>query len=586
MFRFLQELLARRGAGAHTRRAGSGPGAANAENARNARDARNSRNPRTGSHTQSIVESALATRPQSIPAGALDALVLSPNLEENIRVFETLAGTAPDLVVRRLVVFDGTKAAVIFYDTLGRSDLVSIEVIKPLTYDARRLSAQPPRSLPALESFIRETVINTAEIEDEQGLTQILEGIAEGKAALLLDGSATALMINLVGFNQRALEEPIGEPVVRGPREGFTENLHTNLSLIRRRVSTPLLRFETLKIGKWTKTEVAIAYLRGIAGDALVSEVRRRLELIEIDGILDSSYLEEFIEDTPYTVFPQIMNTERPDTVVAGLLEGRVAIICNGSPSALIVPTTFWSLMNASEDHYQRWDGATFVRLLRYVLVSLVVLLPSVYVAATTFHPEMLPANMLISIAAAREAVPFSSFTEVFAMELTFEALREAGVRLPRPVGQTIGIVGAIVIGEAAVQAQIVSAPVVIIVAFTGVSSFVIPHFNLGISIRIIRFPMLILAGSFGLFGISMGLMLLILHLATLRSFGVPYLSPISPFRPAELKDALVRLPLWRMFRRPHIPGGRPSWRQGFPLMPHRDRKDHGEASRNAPERS
>ncbi len=413
----------------------------------------------------------------------------------------------------------------------------------------------------------------------------VLGGMAEGKAAVLIDGVPAAIMINLVGFDMRAVEEPITEAVVRGPREGMTENLHTNLSLIRRRIASPLLRFEMLKIGRWTQTKVAIAYIQGIAPEALVAEARRRLEHIEVDGVIDTSYLEEFIEDTPYTVFPQVLTTERPDSVTADLLEGRVAILSNGSPFALVVPTTLWSLMNATEDHYQRWDGATFIRLLRYTLVSLVVLLPSFYVAATTFHPEMLPATMLISIAAAREAVPFSSFAEVFLMELTFEALREAGIRLPRPVGQTIGIVGAIVIGEAAVQAQLVSAPVVIIVAFTGVSSFVIPHFNLGLAIRLVRFPILILAGTFGLFGIAMGLLVLVLHLTTLRSFGQPYLAPISPFRPGDVKDALVRLPAWRMFTRPRLPGGKPTWRQGFPLAPQQDQDDSTEASRHASKR-
>src|SRR5690606_7778293 len=337
-----------------------------------------------------------------------------------------------------------------------------------------------------------------------------------GKTALFVERLPHAIIVDLAGYDTRSVTEPVGEPVVRGPREGFVDNLKTNMSLIRRRVGSPMLRFERMELGRWTRTPVVIAYIHRLADEALVQEVRRRLSAIGIDGIIDTSYIEHFIEDTPYTIFPRVLNTERPDIVVASLLEGRVAILAEGSPFALIVPTTLWMLMQAAEDYYQRWDGATLVRLLRYILVAAVVLFPSIYVAATTFHPEMLPSTLLISIAAAREAVPFSSFAEVLLMEITFEALREAGVRLPRPIGQTISIVGAIVIGEAAVTAQIVSAPVVIIAAFTGISSFVIPHFNLGIGFRIARFFILLLSGSLGLLGISIGVMLMILHLAAL----------------------------------------------------------------------
>lgn len=534
-------------------------------------------NPRTARS----VKAALAVDPNAIQAGGLEGIALGTRLSENLSALKSLTGNAPDLVIRRIMVAGGVEAAVIFFDTLGRADLVSNEVIKPLT-----IEAAPGRKLAStaaeVEQEARARLVHTANIEDCTLLKELLAGLGEGKAALLIEGSTNALLIGLAGYESRSVEEPVSEPVVRGPREGFTESLHMNFSLIRRRIGSPLLRFEVRTIGRWTRTKVAIAYIHGLAGDSLVQEVRRRLDAIDIDGILDTSYIEEFIEDSPYTVFPQVLNTERPDIVVSNLLEGRVAILCDGSPFVLIVPTTFWALMTAGEDHYQRWDGATLIRMLRYVLVCLVVLLPSMYVAATTFHPEMLPGSMLISIAAAREAVPFSSFTEMFAMEVTFEVLREAGLRLPRPIGQTIGIVGAIIIGEAAVQAQLVSAPVVIIVAFTGVSSFVIPHYNLGIALRIVRFPILILAGTFGIFGIAMGLLLIVLHLAALRSFGQPYLSPMSPLRASDLKDSVVRLPRWAMYRRPHVTGARVSWRQEASDAAHGGFEHRKEAAENA----
>jgi len=505
--------------------------------------------------------------PMKIHQGAMKGLLLAEQLERNLDGILKLLGNAPDLVVRRLKVYQ-REAVVIFFDTLARADHVAAEVIKPLNqWDDPATISSPAR----LEEALRTRLVYTTDLDVVRDLRRVMEGLTQGKAALFVDGFDFALMVNVVGFEMRGVDEPTAEPVVRGPRDGFVESLHTNLSLIRRRLASPLLRFETRTLGTLTQTKVAVAYLHGLANDTLVQEVHRRLDRIEIDGVLDTSYIEEFIEDTPHSVFPQILSTERPDKVVAALLEGRVTILCEGSPFALIVPTTLWALMSAGEDHYQRWDGATLVRMLRYALVSLVLLLPSVYVAATTFHPEMLPGTMLISIAAAREGVPFSSFTEVLAMEITFEALREAGIRLPRPVGQTIGIVGAIVIGEAAVQAQLVSAPVVIIVAFTGISSFVIPHFNLGIAFRALRFPILILAGSLGLFGISIGLMLIILHLATLHSFGEPYLAPVSPLRISDLKDTFIRLPRWSMFRRPRVSGSPQTPRGPHAVPPRKD---------------
>ncbi|HLT57437.1 MAG TPA: spore germination protein [Limnochordales bacterium] len=524
---------------------------------------------------QRILQERLARSPEAVEKGndVLTGVRIGRRLDANLSVIRQLVGDAPDLVVRELVIAggagspSGARAAVVFFDTLSHAERAASQVIKPLLYDAVRDGVQVPADPQRLADWICTRMINTANVETRADLQQLVQDLCQGKTAVLVEGVDVAIVLDLVGYDTRNVEEPMGEPVVRGPRDGFVDSLQTNLSLIRRRIGSPLLRFDRMILGRWTQTPVVIAYIHGIADPDLVQEVRRRLSAIDVDGVIDTSYIEEFIEDTPYTVFPQVLNTERPDTVVANLLEGRVAILADGTPFALVVPTSLWALMNAAEDYYQRWDGATLVRMLRYALVALVVLLPSSYVAATTFHPEMLPSTMLISIAAAREAVPFSSFTEVLLMEITFEALREAGVRLPRPIGQTIGIVGAIVIGEAAVSAQIVSAPVVIIVAFTGISSFVIPHFNVGIGFRIARFYILLLAGSLGLLGISIGLMLLILHLISLRSFGQPYLAPVSPMRWSELADTFVRLPRWLMRRRPEPVRAPTRRRRDFPAQ-------------------
>jgi hypothetical protein len=266
---------------------------------------------------------------------------------------------------------------------------------------------------------------------------------------------------------------------------------------------------------------------------------------------LGSGYIEEFIEDAPFSPFPQIQNTERPDVVCASLAEGKIAIVVDNTPFVLIVPMTFWTGLQAAEDYYERFLYTTFIRWVRFALLNIALFFPSLYVAITTFHPQLLPTNLIISVAAAREGIPFPAVVEAIIMEFMFEALREAGIRLPKPVGSAVSIVGALVIGQAAVQAGIISAPMVIVVAATGIASFGIPRYNLGIAYRMLRFPILILAGMLGIFGVIVGAISILIHLVTLRSFGVPYLSPLAPRGNGSLKDVLVRAPRWSMNERP-----------------------------------
>jgi spore germination protein KA len=294
-------------------------------------------------------------------------------------------------------------------------------------------------------------------------------------------------------------------------------------------------------------------YIKEVANDKIVEEVHKRLDNIDIDGILESGYIEELIQDETFTPFPTMINTERPDIVAAGLLEGRIAILVDGTPFALLLPALFVHFFQASEDYYQRFDIGTLLRMLRYLSFFLTLLVPSVYVAATTFHQEMLPTPLLISLAAQREGVPFPAVVEAMMMEVTFEILREAGVRMPRAVGQAISIVGALVLGEAAVQAGIVSPVMVIVVSITAISSFVSPTFNMAIATRIIRFIFMLLAATFGLYGIAVGLLAMALHLCSLRSFGIPYMSPMAPLIAADQRDTIIRFPHWAFFKRPRL---------------------------------
>lgn len=318
----------------------------------------------------------------------------------------------------------------------------------------------------------------------------------------------------------------------------------------------------------YTKTCIIVTYIEGLVEPSLVTEVNSRLSRIEIDGILESGYIEELIEDQPSSPFPQILSTERPDVVCGNLLEGRIAILVDGTPFVLIAPTTLFSLLQSSEDYYQRSLASTAIRWLRYFFTAMSFVLPSLYVALITYHHEMVPTSLLISMASSREAVPFPALVEAMIMEVTFEALREAGVRLPKQVGAAVSIVGALVIGQAAVQAGLVSAPMVIVVAITGIASFMIPHYIAGISIRLLRFPMMLLAGTLGLLGIMLGVIMAVVHLCSLRSLGVPYLSPVGPLRVQELKDTLVRAPWWMMDTRPKLLGEANPHRQAPGMKP------------------
>ncbi|WP_067621426.1 spore germination protein [Alicyclobacillus acidiphilus] len=472
------------------------------------------------------------------------------HIEENLSYFRSVFHHASDVVFREFRIADGRSAAIIYVDVLSDTKLIDSDILSPLS--EHEPSPHGPEHEGRLTlAQIQATFAHTSGAERVATLEDAVTAITTDMNILLIvDCEDEALALTAGGGVGRGVEEPNTEAVIRGPREGFNENLRTGIALIRRRIRSADFKVETMKVGRYTKTNVGICYIEGIVDNALVEEVRTRIERIDTDAIIDSGYIEENIEDSPYSPFPQIQNTERPDVVAASLLEGRIAILTDGSPFALIVPTVFWSALQASEDYYERYLIANAIRFLRYAFLLINLYLPSLYVAVTTFHQELLPEKALLSIAAAREVTPFPAVVEALIMEITFEALREAGVRLPKTVGSTISIVGALVIGQAAVQAGIVSAPMVIVVSITGIGSFVIPRYNFAITLRMLRFPMILLAASLGLFGIVAGTIAIILHLSALRSFGVPYLSPVAPFIRKGMQDTFIRVPHWRMSSR------------------------------------
>jgi spore germination protein KA len=407
-----------------------------------------------------------------------------------------------------------------------------------------------------------------SKVKEVMTFSDCVESLSIGNPVLLWEGGPHGLALGLTKWEKRAIAEPSGEGGVRVPREGFTETISVSTSQLRRIIKNPALKMESMKIGKYTETNVVVAYIEGIAEKTLIEEVKNRLNRIQIDGILESGYIEEMIEDNPYSPFPQILTTERPDVASGSLLEGRVVILVDGTPFVLIAPITLFSLLQTGEDYNERFFVGTVLRWLRYLFFLVSLLLPSLYVGVLTYHQEMIPTSLLISMAAAREAVPFPAVIEALLMEAAFEALREAGVRLPKQIGSAVSIVGALVIGEAAVSAGIVSAPMVIVVAITGIASFIIPNYSVGIAIRVIRFPMIFLAGTLGILGIMIGVVTIIIHLCTLRSFGVPYLSPMAPMKFRDMKDVLVRAPWWKLNTRPHLTGDYNKYRQSTGQKP------------------
>ncbi|MGZ7441196.1 spore germination protein [Paenibacillus sp. TH7-28] len=393
--------------------------------------------------------------------------------------------------------------------------------------------------------------IGAGNVKRISGGTDLISAILSGSAAIVIDGAQGAIVASIPGGPRRSVEEPSTQTVIRGPKEGFTEELSTNMALLRRKIRSPALRFESRTVGTYTQTKVVVAYIAGVANPAVLQEVFNRLDAIHTDSILESGYIEEFIQDTTFTPFPTIMNTERPDAAAGSLLEGQVVILVDGSPFVLICPVTFFKFFLSSEDYYQRYDISSFLRGIRLLAFLVAMLLPSIYIAVTTFHPEMLPTTLLISLAAQREGTPLPALLEALLMEITFEVIREAGVRMPRVVGSAISIVGALVLGQAAVQAGLVSAAMVIIVSFTAISNFVIPTFGMSSAVRLIRFGLMILAGTFGLYGILAGLIPILLHLVSLSSFGVPYLLPVAPLSFSNMKDVFIRAPWPKMKKRP-----------------------------------
>lgn len=482
----------------------------------------------------------------------------SSSLDKNLRYLKDKLEDCDDIVYREFRVGNRQqfRFVLVYVDGLIDRDMIDQEVLNSLMLQARQANLSPGILTGDVFSLALRSALTTGEVKEEEYIDKSMISLLSGDSLVLVDGFKKVLVIGSKGWPSRGVQEPQTEVVIRGSRDGFTETMRVNTALLRRRLRDPNLKIKQIKVGVRTRTDIAIAYMDNIVDKNVLEQVENRLESINIDAVLESGYLEEFIEDSWHSPFPQVQNTERPDRVAAALLEGRVAIITDNTPFVLLVPVTLNILFQSAEDYYERWFIGSFIRILRYVSALISLVLPAGYIAITSYHPGLMPSDLALYIAGTRIGVPFPAFLEAVIMELTLELLREAGVRLPGPIGQTIGIVGGLVIGQAAVQAGLVSPIMVIVVAITAISSFALSSYSIGISFRILRFALIIFSAVLGLYGLMLGLLIILVHLCSLKSFGIPYLSPLVGNTYYELEDSFIRVPLITMHRRPKTLAG------------------------------
>ncbi|MFS0868652.1 spore germination protein [Paenibacillus xylanilyticus] len=479
--------------------------------------------------------------------------LISTKLAKNLHEITIRFGNSPDIIIRKFSLLTARiEIAAIYINGLNDKESVDEFITHIMAFDM--IGGEPQlNSVEEIYQFMKSKALSTGEEKIIKDWKLLFETLLSGNTIILLDGLAEALSGNTSGGEVRAVTEASTQVAIRGSKESFTESIGTNLSLVRRRIKTPNLWIETMKIGTVTQTDVSIMYIHGIAKDETIQKLKQKLQDIEIDGILESGYIEQLIEENKYSPFPTLYNTERPDSVAGNLLEGRIAIFVDGTPFVLIAPTTFFMFFHAVEDYYQRYDISSLIRVLRFICLIISLFGPGLFVAALNFHQEMIPTPLLINLASQREGVPFPTFIEALLLEVTFEIIREAGIRMPSPIGQTVSIIGGLVLGQAAVQAGIVSPAMVILVSLTGISSFATPAFNMALSVRILRFVIMFIAAFIGLYGMCVFSFILIAHMCSLTSLGIPYMSPIAPFIIENQKDSVFRLPFQFMKRRPRL---------------------------------
>lgn len=443
------------------------------------------------------------------------------NLDKTLAIFKSIYTypTNTDIVVRHLRININNvnrKATIFFIHTITNSKNIEDHIINPLLRNHDNSKKVPE-------------IITAQSIATKRIVKDILADINNGNAILFIDGSLDAYCVDVSYFQERNIEKAENEVVLKGPKASFTEGALTNMSLIRKQIKNENLIMESVITSERSKNEVFIIYIKDLANEDIIKNAKERIHKIDTDSIQNLAILEQYIEDRPLSVFPSLLHTERPDRATSHLENGSAVLLMDNSPDALILPATFWTFFHLAEDHYLRFINANFIRMLRVMALAVTLFSSALYIAVTGFHAEMIPPNLLLAVAATREKVPFPPLIEILLMEFAFELIREAGLRVPTPIGPTIGIVGALILGQAAVDANIVSPIVVIIVALGGLSSFALGDMSLNFAVRIIRFALITSAALFGIYGMVATFAIGLFYLLSLKSFGVPYMAPSTP---------------------------------------------------------
>ena len=477
---------------------------------------------------------------KSMPINILDSselFDLSSSLEKNKKNIEMLFKDCDDFIVRCFQINHKSNALVCYYDSLTSSDQINRYVLEKLMLKSdKNITINNAKKI--LARFIP-----VYDVKNTKDTKELILSLYDGDCVVLIDGLSEAMIINVSETKGRLVTEPLVEVSSIGPQEGFVEDVQLNLTLLRKRVKTAKLKVERSVLGRVCKNHIMVAYIDGIVKKNLVDELKMRISHIDTDGFIDSGHLRRFLNENKFSPFPQEIMTERPDRCVNYLLEGRIVVFVDGSPFALIYPSVFIDILKTADEAYIDYYMATFLRVMRFAALGLSTLGSALYIALTVFNPGMIPTELLITIVSSRADIPFPAIFEALLMELTFELLREANTRVPKPIGPSISIVGGLVIGQSVVEAGIASQPMIIIVALTSISSFAVPGFTTGSKLRLLRFFFMFASSALGMYGIISLLLLLLVHMASLRSLGVPYLSPLAPLNIRDIYNNLMHAP-------------------------------------------
>lgn len=475
---------------------------------------------------------------------------ISRSMKENQVTVQLLCAGCDDIIVRpmRLGVKEQVDCLVVYIKSAVSNMMLEDSVIGKLLNHLWELDEEEIRRA------VEENGLGISDVKELETMEECMAALLAGNAIFFLDGYERALKIGSKGYPDMGVVKADSEKVLRGSKEAFSKSAKVNTALVRKRIRTTDLKVEELFVGQQSNTLIALVYMENLAYPNLLAEIKERIGKVPIDSVLDSGIVEQLTADTWYSPFPQFQTTERPDRAAAAVLEGRILLLCDNTPVSLLLPTTMNSLLQTGDDYYGHFEIASLLRCLRYLAVFLAFSLPGLYLAVTGFHPQILPTNLILSMAQARRGVPFPAMVEVLLLEISFELMREAGLRMPGPIGDMIEIVGGLIIGQAAVTANLISPIIVIIDALTALGSFSIPNEELSEAFRLLKYGMIFLCGFFGLYGFVVGWLLLLIHLAGLRSFGIPYLMPFAAVGKDGISrwtDGLLRAPMRRLNRRP-----------------------------------